>query len=100
MQGESPHQGALDILQTIHREAEARDKSGFFADQVRMLCRDYGDWLSGKWQPTPQRAAEVFTEHFACAIYKARQAGMQDQAAALIALRLSVVGEERQVAHE
>jgi hypothetical protein len=83
--------GPLRVLEQIQTAADARDTAGHFRDRMRVLCRDYGDLTRGAWQPTPDRAAAVFTEHFALAIHEAREANLPDLAAALIAVRPSII---------
>lgn len=84
-----PNAGTADILTDLHARAKAVDiEDGGLADALRMLSRDYRDWLTGEWTAEPGRADEVIGERAFLAKHRARDLGFSDIAAALIALEL------------
>jgi len=91
----TPNQRTLDLLAQLRDHAQTIDvEDGAYLDEMRKLARDYGDWLSGKWTPTADRAREYFSERLFCAIEYAQDGGWHDQAAALIAIRPDITGED------
>ena len=81
------NEGTLRILTDLRERAKQDDADGFLLDRLRQLVRNYAAWLSGEWQPTPEEADGYFVEDFAVAVHYAHEAGLQDVAATLVALR-------------
>jgi len=82
-----PNRSVFERLKNLHHRLQERDPNGFAHDRVRILVRDYGDWLNGSWGVDRDRALESLNEGWTLAIDECHDAGLEDLAAALVAVR-------------
>ena len=82
-----PNRSVFERLKNLHLRLQERDPNGFAHDRVRILVRDYGAWLDGSWDVDRDRALEALNEECTVAIKECHDAGLEDLAAVLVAIR-------------
>lgn len=60
-------------------------------DEARMLCRDFGDYISGRWQTTPSRAQEVILGRMHDLVFTLNRHGFRTEAGILAEDRLRII---------
>jgi hypothetical protein len=82
-----PNRSVFEMLNNLYLRVQERDVNGFAHDRVRILVRDYEAWLHGSWDVNPDRALEILNEEWSVAIDECHNAGLEDLAATLVAIR-------------
>lgn len=83
-----PNQRTLDALADALDRAREHDPDGHAASALGQIVRDYRDWLTGTWVPTPTRAAEYFADSVLTARHHLSEAGLAEVAGILVTTNL------------